>query len=118
MPKAKTTPAVKWSVAALEYKNDVPNKPKYVNIVHWNASLQDEASGEYASTYGAQSLTVTGSADFTAYDNLTESTVLGWLFSELDKVQIEESLQTALQAKLNPISGVDTPPWNKISPAV
>ena len=77
-------------------------------IVHWTASKVD---GELtASTYGTKSFTPDPSADsFTAFENLTESMVVGW-FSDEEVAQIESVLDADLAAQAAPqvISGV---PW-------
>jgi hypothetical protein len=79
-----------------------------VVVAHWTASKVD---GEFtANTYGTKSFTPNPeSTDFVAFDDLTESDVVGW-FSEEETAQIESVLDADLEAQAAPqvISGV---PW-------
>ena len=79
-----------------------------VVVAHWTATKQD---GELtASTYGTKSFTPDPSAEgFTAFENLTEATVVGW-FTDEEVEQIESVLVADLAAQAQPqvISGL---PW-------
>lgn len=79
-----------------------------VVICHWTATKVD---GELtASTYGTKSFTPDPSAEgFTAFEDLTEATVVGW-FTEEETGQIESVLDADLAAQKEPqvISGL---PW-------
>lgn len=79
-----------------------------VVVAHWTASKVD---GELtASTYGTKSFTPNPDAEgFTAFEDLTEATVVGW-FTEEETAQIESVLDADLEAQAAPqvISGV---PW-------
>ena len=77
-------------------------------IVHWTA---EKVSGELtATTYGTKSFTPNPeSTDFVAFDDLTESDVVGW-FTDEETAQIESVLDADLEAQAAPqvISGT---PW-------
>ena len=79
-----------------------------VVVAHWTALKVD---GELeAKTYGTKSFTPDSSAEgFTAYEDLTEETVVGW-FTEEEVAQIEQVLDADLSAQKAPqvISGL---PW-------
>ena len=79
-----------------------------VVVAHWTASKVD---GEFeAKTYGTKSFTPDPSAEgFTAFEDLTEATVVGW-FTEEEVEQIESVLDADLAAQAQPqvISGT---PW-------
>ena len=79
-----------------------------VVVAHWQASKVD---GEFeAKTYGTKSFTPDPSAEgYTAYEDLTEATVVGW-FTEEEVEQIESVLDADLAAQAEPqvISGT---PW-------
>lgn len=79
-----------------------------VVICHWTASKVD---GEFeAKTYGTKSFTPDPSAEgFTAFEDLTEATVVGW-FTDEEVEQIESVLNAGLAAQAQPqvISGT---PW-------
>jgi len=79
-----------------------------VVVAHWTASKVD---GDLtASTYGTRSFTPDPeSENFTAFEDLTESMVVGW-FTEEEVAQIESVLDADLEAQAQPqvISGT---PW-------
>ena len=79
-----------------------------VVVAHWTASKVD---GDLtASTYGTKSFTPDPDAEgFTAFEDLTEATVVGW-FSAEETAQIESVLDADLAAQKEPqvISGL---PW-------
>jgi hypothetical protein len=79
-----------------------------VVVAHWTASKVDVELT--ASTYGTKSFTPDPSAvGFTAFEDLTEATVVGW-FSAEETAQIESILDADLAAQKSPqvIAGV---PW-------
>jgi len=77
-------------------------------VAHWTASKVD---GELeAKTYGTKSFTPDPESEgFTAFEDLTEETVVGW-FTEEETAQIESVLDADLAAQKAPqvISGL---PW-------
>ena len=79
-----------------------------VVVAHWTA---EKTSGELtANTYGTKSFTPDPeSGSFTAFEDLTEATVVGW-FTEEETAQIESVLDADLEAQAQPqvISGT---PW-------
>ena len=79
-----------------------------VVVAHWTATKVD---GELeAKTYGTKSFTPDPSAEgFTAFEDLTEETVVGW-FTEEEVAQIESVLDADLLAQAEPqvIAGL---PW-------
>ena len=79
-----------------------------VVVAHWTASKVD---GELeAKSYGTKSFTPDPSAEgFTAFEDLTEETVVGW-FTDEEVAQIESVLDADLLAQAEPqvIAGL---PW-------
>jgi len=99
--------ATTWTISTLEYTND---DDKGVVVAHWRAT---DVDGDYsASSYGTCGFTYDASAsDFTPYDDLTESQVLGWCWANgVDQDAIEASLAAKIEADKNPThaNGV---PW-------
>jgi len=95
-----------WTIANLEH--NVADGG--VTVAHWRAT---DVDGDYsASRYGTCGFTYDASAsDFTPYDDLTESQVLGWCWANgVDQSAIEASLAAKIEADKNPTqaSGV---PW-------
>ncbi len=79
-----------------------------VVVAHWTATKTD---GDFtANTYGTKSFTPDPESEgFTAFEDLTESMVVGW-FSDEEVAQIESVLDADLEAQAQPqvISGT---PW-------
>jgi hypothetical protein len=46
------------------------------------------------------------------YENLTQEQVLGWVWEQIDKAEIEANLTKQIQAQKNPVS-VAGVPWNE-----
>jgi len=83
-----------------------------VIVAHWRVT-ESEAVGE--DTYSATSY---GTADFTydaadpsfiPYDDLTESDVLGWVWTEVDQAAIEAGLSANIESQKNPTTANGLP---------
>lgn len=82
----------------------------FVVTVHYNVSATD---GTYnASTYGTVGYTEQPGETYVPYDQLTEAQVVGWVQTSLGKDTVEASLQSQIDAQINPVqeSGV---PWGQ-----
>jgi hypothetical protein len=94
-----------WTISILERELSDGG----VVVAHWRATAVD---GDFsASSYGTCGFTPDpSSADWVAYDSITEEMALGWCWAELDKDAIEASLSANIEAQKNPTqaSGV---PW-------
>jgi len=80
----------------------------FVVTVHYNVSATD---GTYNSCiYGTVSYTQQPGETFIPYADLTEAIVVGWVQTSLGKDTVEASLQSQINAQINPVqeSGV---PW-------
>jgi hypothetical protein len=96
---------ITWTISQLD--REVANG--FVTIAHWQATAVD---GEYsASTYSTCSW-----ADGTPtipYDQLTQETVLGWVWANgVDKTATETALAAQIEAKKNPVTATGTP-WGQ-----
>ena len=94
-----------WTIVQLE-RNTADGG---VTVAHWRVS---EVDGDYsASSYGTVGFTPDASAEgFIAYGVLVEDTVLGWVWEQLDKDAIEESLTANIELQKNPTTA-DGVPW-------
>jgi len=82
----------------------------FVVTVHYNVSATD---GTYsANTYGTVGYQEQPGETYTPYDQLTEAQVVGWVQTSLGKDTVEASLQSQIDAQINPVqeSGV---PWSQ-----
>ena len=98
--------ATTWTISTLERELSDGG----VVVAHWRAT---DVDGDYsASSYGTCGFTYDASSpDFTPYDNLTESQVLGWCWANgVDQSAIEASLAANINEQKNPTTG-DGVPW-------
>ena len=97
-----------WTIANLE-RNTADGG---VFVAHWRVTAED---GEYtASSYGTQSFTPDPtSADFIAFEALTEADVLGWVHAEVSQDDTEASIQAKLDEMAAPQTVVGMP-WSNV----
>jgi len=92
-----------WTISTLERETS----NGFVTTAHWQATAVD---GEYtASIYSTCSW-----ADGTPvipYENLTQETVLGWVWESVDKQATEDALAANIALQKNPVTATGTP-WS------
>ena len=91
-----------WTITQL----DRQTSNGFVTTAHWTASAVD---GDYsASTYSTSSWA--DGTPTTPYADLTQATVLGWIWTNgVDKEAVEASLQAQIDAQKNPVSATGVP---------
>jgi len=97
---------VTWTISTLERELSDGG----VIVAHWRAT---DVDGDYSATsYGTCGFTYDASSpDFTPYDDLTESQVLGWCWANgVDQDAIEASLAAKIETDKNPTQA-DGVPW-------
>lgn len=100
-----------WIIEALDV---VPKEGELVNVVsvvHWRRKGVDgDYSAEVYSTYSCPS---PSSTDFTAYPDLTQAQVEGWLNAGLDVTSIDANIATQIEQQINPPVITPKLPWNQ-----
>ena len=101
----------KWQISSLETAPVDGNLNDVVKIVHWRYQATD---GDYqAETYSSYACSEPSPNDFTAYPDLTEQDVIGWLESGLNVEAMQESLANQIEELKNP-KIVSLPlPWSE-----
>jgi len=95
---------ITWKINNLERQTS----DGLVTVVHWGASAVD---GDYtASIVNTQALERGDS--FVNYDTLTEETVLGWLWTKVDKETVEAALTAQIEAQKAPVTANGLP-WGE-----
>ncbi len=91
-----------WNISQL----DRQTSDGFVTTAHWQATAVD---GDYsASTYATCSWS--DGTPTVAYDQLTQETVLGWIWANgVDKDAVEASLAAQIEAKKNPVTATGVP---------
>lgn len=100
-----------WVISAMD---TAPTEDKMVDVVknvHWRLQAND---GTYSSdVYGLMACATPSSKDFTAYPDLTEVVVIGWLENGLDVDALKAGLDAQIETQKNPPI-VNLPlPWNE-----
>ena len=80
-----------------------------VSVIHWTrVATQDEI---VVSSYGTMNCTTPSETDFTAYPDLTQAQVEGWLDAGLDVPTIDANLDKQIEDIINPPLIVLPLPW-------
>jgi hypothetical protein len=90
-----------WSVSNL----DRNTSDGFVYCCHWQVSAVD---GEHSASAYATCSWADGTPTI-AYTNLTEATVLGWVWESVDKTATEASLAAQIALLKNPVKATGTP---------
>jgi len=91
-----------WTIVQL----DRQTSNGFVTTAHWRA---DAVDGDYsASTYSTSSWA--DGTPTTPYADLTQATVLGWIWANgVDKEAVEASLQAQIDLQKNPVTATGVP---------
>ena len=111
-----------WIFDPLEVTYSSASLDNVVTTVHWQYTGTTEGtsslgvSGSFAtSNIGTETLSPVASADFTAYENLTEAQVTGWVTASMGDervTEIQTGVSKSLAEKLNPLHGTNLAnPW-------
>ena len=93
-----------WTISQLDRKT----ADGFVTTAHWQATAVD---GEYsASTYATCSW-ADGTVN-TPYADLTQATVLGWVWESVDKQATEDALAAQIALQKAPVTASGTP-WSQ-----
>ena len=93
---------ITWFIPNLERKT----ADGLVTVIHWNATAVD---GDYSASINNTQALERGDS-FVSYDTLTEETVLGWLWSKIDKAAVEAALADQIEKQKNPVQ-LNGLPW-------
>jgi len=95
----------KWVISALEsYPKNAEGLTDVICIVHWRYQAE-QVDGEKtynADVYGTLSVAAPDPANFVPYEQVTYEMVCGWLEAGLDKVALEQNLNSQIADQINP----------------
>ena len=98
---------ITWTINNLERQTS----DGLVTVVHWGASAS-EASNDPEKPYSASIVNTQAlerGDSFVNYDTLTQETVLGWVWSKVDKEAVEAALTAQINAQKAPVSASGLP---------
>lgn len=94
-----------WTITAL----DRNTSNGFVTTAHWQATAVD---GEHTASIYSTCSWADGTVN-TPYDQLTQETVLGWVWANgVDKTATEAALAAQIEAQKNPVTATGTP-WGQ-----
>jgi hypothetical protein len=93
-----------WNIQFLDCVPSQDGQSNVVSNVHWIVNGTDGTHS--SSVYGTQPLAYVEGSPFTAYSDLTQNTVIGWVQSAMGSTQVA-SIQQNLD---NQISNLANPP--------
>jgi len=102
-----------WVISRLDCYPQQDGKADVVITVHWRRQATD-GDGHNADIYGSQPLTLDQASTFTAFADLTEAQVIGWLEDafgpELLAAQVK-ALDQQIEDQINPPVVSPPLPW-------
>ena len=93
-----------WNISNLD-RNTADG---FVTTAHWQATAVD---GEHTASIYSTCSWADGTVN-TPYADLTQATVLGWVWESVDKTATEAALAAQIEAKKNPVTASGTP-WGQ-----
>jgi len=92
---------VNWTISTLD--RDVATG--FVRTCHWQATAVD---GEHTASIYSTCSWADGTVN-TPYADLTQATVLGWVWESVDKTATEAALAVQIALQKNPVTATGTP---------
>lgn len=95
---------ITWSIETCEHEVSTGG----ITVAHWRATAVD---GDYTSSaYGSCGFTPDATAPgFKPYDQVSQDDVLGWVWGQLDKGEIEAALAANIATQKTPTTASGTP---------
>lgn len=94
----------KWVVSQMDTAPSEDGLTDVVKVVHWRyqAEQVDGDKTYNAEVYGTMGCETPSSTDFTAYPDLKEAQVIGWLEAGLDVTALQTNLTSQIENQINP----------------
>lgn len=106
-----------WQINALDTNPTQGDLTDVVYNIHWGLTATSEEVNEDGNPYtatsiGTQAVAAPDGESFTAFENLTQEIVEGWLeASDLDVEAIKASLDSQIIEAITPTSVTKSVPW-------
>ena len=100
-----------WTISSLETAPSLDNLTDVVRVIHWRYRGVD---GDYsAEVYSSYACGEPSEQDFTAYPDLTEADVIGWLEAGLDVESLQANIAAQIDEQKNPKIVTLPLPWSE-----
>ena len=106
-----------WTINALDTYPSVDSLSDVVYNIHWGLTATSDQTDSDGNAYtataiGTQTVGEADSESFTAFGDLTQSTIESWLeASDLDVDAIKAGLDSQITEKITPTSVTKATPW-------
>jgi hypothetical protein len=108
-----------WIISSMDCKVQEGEMTDVVQTVHWRYKATEIIFGTSGSddktytaeTYGASSFGEPTPENFTDYNNLTETQVVGWLEGILDVPEMQINLTEQINLEITPVNVTLPPPF-------
>ena len=109
-----TTPTIQWAVTSMSCYPQDAQQTDVVFRVNWSctARLIDGLQSYNAVENGAVGVEYTQGQPFTPYDQLTQDQVLGWVWEQVDKADVEAKVTANIAAQAAPPVVNPPLPWS------
>ena len=102
-----------WRINALDAKIHEGDNDNVIYTVHWSFIATDETEEHVASSIGTHNVEYDAD-NFTAYEDITEEMVIGWLEAGLDVDSMKEGLDKQIEKLITPTETTFHNPFPKI----
>ena len=93
-----------WNNKTVDTYPDLDGNADVIFNVHWRLMGEDE-NGNVGSVYGTQSLDTSDLSSFTAFADITEEQINGWIETAMGEDRVAElkaNIDAQIQEKINP----------------
>ena len=99
-----------WKINALDAKVSVGDDENVIYTVHWGLSATSENGEHTVNSIGTHGVEYDAD-NFTAYEDLTEATIISWLEAGLDVDSIKAGLDARIEKLITPTDITYTDPF-------
>ena len=105
-----------WTINSFDVRPTQESLTDVVYNIHWSykavSDQTDENDDAYnATSVGAHSINIVDPANFTAFDDLTQPIVEGWLEQDINMDSMKSYLDGLIDEKITPTSKTKNAPW-------
>jgi hypothetical protein len=93
-----------WNNKTVDTYPDLDGNADVIFNVHWRLTGEDE-NGNVGSVYGTQSLDTSDLSSFTAFADITEEQINGWIETAMGEDRVAElkaNIDAQIEEKINP----------------
>jgi hypothetical protein len=93
-----------WNNKTVDTYPNLDGNADVIFNVHWRLTGEDE-NGNVGSVYGTQSLDTSDLSSFTAFEDITEEQINGWIETAMGSEEVQakkDAIDAQIEEKINP----------------